>query len=51
MAIRRAIALYPDRQAWEAHQREAMSRDFGWERPAQAYLDVYAKALAAHRAA
>jgi starch synthase len=50
-AIRRAIALYPDREAWETHMREAMSRDFGWERPAQAYLDVYAKALAAHRAA
>lgn len=49
-AIRRALALFSDREAWEKHMREAMSRDFGWERSADRYLEIYSEALAFHRA-
>lgn len=49
-AIRRALALFPDRKAWEKHMREAMSRDFGWHRSADRYVQMYSEALAFHRA-
>jgi starch synthase len=49
-AIRRALALYQDRESWEDHMRKAMRRNFGWARSAIRYLDVYQKALARHRA-
>lgn len=49
-AIRRALALFPDREAWQKHVREAMGRDFGWHRSADRYLEVYTEALAFHRA-
>lgn len=49
-AIRRALALFPDRAAWKKHMVEAMSRDFGWHRSADRYLEVYSEALAFHRA-
>ncbi len=48
VALRRAFALYPDRTSWERHMREAMSRDFGWARSAQRYLDLYEAAVKAH---
>lgn len=48
VALRRAFTLYPDRSGWERHMREAMSRDFGWERSARRYLDLYDAALEAH---
>ncbi len=48
VALRRAFALYPSRASWESHMRDAMARDFGWERSAQRYLDLYASALEAH---
>lgn len=47
-AIRRALMLYPRREAWEEHMRVAMAKDFGWTGPASRYLDVYAKAIAHH---
>jgi starch synthase len=50
VAIRRATALFPDHEAWERHMVRAMHRDFGWERSACSYLDVYATALAIHAA-
>ncbi|MDH3270781.1 MAG: glycogen synthase [Gemmatimonadota bacterium] len=49
-AIRRALALFPDRGAWDKHVREAMGRDFGWRRSADRYLEIYSEALAFHRA-
>lgn len=49
-AMRRALALYPDRAAWEEHMREAMARDFGWATSADKYVDVYRRALAWHAA-
>lgn len=48
VALRRAFALYPDRAGWERHMREAMGRDFGWERSARRYLALYDAAVEAH---
>ena len=44
-AIQRALATYRD-EAWPMHQREAMSRDFGWMESALQYKAVYRQALA-----
>jgi starch synthase len=41
----RALDHYHDPEAWRNMQREAMSRDFGWERSEGRYRDVYRKAL------
>ena len=30
-----------DRPSWEAMARRAMAKDFGWQQPAQAYIEVY----------
>ncbi len=40
-AINRALALFRDPPAWRRVQRRGMARDFGWEGPARAYLDMY----------
>ncbi|HKJ01487.1 MAG TPA: glycogen/starch synthase [Longimicrobiales bacterium] len=48
VALHRAFATYRDRDAWAEHMREAMSRDFGWERSARTYLLLYEAALVAH---
>ncbi len=47
-AIGRALALFPDRRTWEKQMRIAMARDFGWERSAARYIEVYGEALAHH---
>jgi starch synthase len=44
--VRRAVALYHQPIAWRKIQLCAMRQDFSWERPAQAYVDLY-RALAA----
>lgn len=46
----RAIDHYNHPDVWQQMQREAMSRDFGWERSEQRYLDVYRRVLAFPRA-
>lgn len=48
VALRRAFRAYQDRPSWTRHMREAMGRDFGWERSARRYLDLYEAALEAH---
>jgi starch synthase len=40
-ALRRALALYPDRRAWMRLVRAGMSEDFSWERSAAAYEKLY----------
>jgi starch synthase len=42
----RALDQYHDPVGWRAMMREAMSRDFGWERSEFRYRDVYRRALA-----
>ena len=48
-AISRALARFADRNAWTGRMREGMSRDFGWERSADRYAAVYARAMAHSR--
>ena len=43
----RAVSTYWDRDRWSAMVREAMSRDFAWERSEERYLSVYRGVLAA----
>ncbi len=49
-AIHRALALYPDREAWTRHMRAAMAKDFGWAESAEKYVALYREALAHHQA-
>jgi starch synthase len=44
-AATRALDTYHDAEAWRGMMREAMSRDFGWERSESRYRDVYRRAL------
>ena len=44
-AMREAEALWSDRGAWTALQRRGMAREFGWDRAAAAYEELYAAAL------
>jgi starch synthase len=41
----RAASWYNNSEAWKRLQRRAMVRDFGWERSARRYLEVYATLL------
>jgi starch synthase len=41
----RAVDHYNHPAVYQAMQREAMSRDFGWERSAARYLDLYRRVL------
>lgn len=44
-AAMRAVDQYRDGDAWEEMMREAMARDFGWDRSAARYLSVYRRVL------
>ncbi len=44
-AVRRAIAAYRTKKTWNAVQRNAMLKDFSWEKSAAAYRDIYTKLL------
>lgn len=44
-AVRRAFALYRRKAEWKRFQKVAMTKDFGWEVAAKAYLDIYKKAV------
>ena len=43
----RAVDHYNDQPAWQSMMREAMSRDFGWERSAAKYSQVYRRVVGA----
>jgi starch synthase len=43
-AVDRALTAYPDRPAWRALMRSGMTRDFGWDRSARAYVELYGRA-------
>ena len=42
-AVRRALAGYEDREAWDGLIRRAMSLDFGWGPAAEQYIRLYEK--------
>ena len=39
--IRRALEAYKNPEVWDQLQHNAMSKELGWEKSAQAYLNVY----------
>ena len=43
-AISRALARFHDDNAWLPRMKTAMRRDFGWERSAERYAEVYRRA-------
>ena len=45
----RAIDHYQHQDTWQEMQREAMSRDFGWDRSELKYRDLYRRVLASPR--
>ena len=49
-AAMRAVDQYQEQPGWRAMIREAMSRDFGWERSAARYLQVYRRVVSAAHA-
>jgi starch synthase len=40
-AIKRAIDTYRNRGAWREVQRNGMAKDFGWDRAARQYAEIY----------
>jgi len=40
-AIDRALALWPDRNAWRHLMRNGMQQDFGWKESAKRYVELY----------
>jgi len=40
-SIRRALATYHDKKAWNRIQHNAMTRDFSWKKSAEDYLALY----------
>jgi starch synthase len=40
------LTLYRDRPAWERLIQRGMQADFSWTKSAQAYTDLYARAVA-----
>src|SRR6478672_12666241 len=44
-AAMRAVDQFRDGDAWDEMMREAMARDFGWDRSASRYLSVYRRVL------
>ena len=48
-AIDRALDAYADPVRWSEIQRQGMAADFSWQASAQQYVDLYRKAMHAHR--
>jgi starch synthase len=44
--LRRALAAFGARPAWQALQAAGMSRDFSWDRSAKEYVKIYDRAVA-----
>ncbi len=44
-AIDQALGTFKDREAWEQLVRNGMEKDFSWDRSAEAYVDVYRRAM------
>jgi starch synthase len=50
-AMRRALAAYRDRGAWERLMTRGMAADFSWDRSARAYVGVYEDLLRQRKSA
>ena len=42
-AVEGAVAAHRDRAHWTRLQKNGMAKDFGWDRAARAYADIYAR--------
>ncbi|HEY1768384.1 MAG TPA: glycogen synthase GlgA [Terracidiphilus sp.] len=42
--IDKALKVFQDKKAWHRLMRNGMVKDYGWEGPARAYVEVYAEA-------
>jgi starch synthase len=40
-AIRRALAVFEEKPAWQTLMRNAMAQDYSWARSAAEYVEVY----------
>ncbi len=49
-AVRRAVETFREPSVWKAMMLAAMEQDFSWRRSAEAYVDVFEKAVATRRA-
>ena len=49
-AMERALRAFGNKSRWVVIQQRAMERDFSWDASARAYVDLYQRALALHRA-
>ncbi|MDX1537801.1 glycogen synthase [Arsukibacterium sp.] len=49
-ALRQALALYQDKQKYQAVQQHAMAQSFGWEEATDHYLALYQQAIGAVQA-
>ena len=45
-AIKKAMAIYPDRARWEVIQKAGMSQDFSWTNSARQYAQLYQRVAA-----
>ena len=46
-AIRRGVEAYSDPSGWRGLQEAGMARDFGWDRSARRYLEIYKRIASA----
>lgn len=44
-AIDRALAVFPNKEAWQRMMRNGMAKNFSWTRPAREYAEVYAEVV------
>ena len=44
-AIKRGVSLYHDKASWRALRKNAMNSDFGWEKSAEKYINIYEELL------
>lgn len=47
-AVKRALDVYGNRDAWAALVKRCMEEDFSWEKSARAYIDLYNNAIEKH---
>ncbi|MGD9002035.1 MAG: glycogen synthase [Anaerolineae bacterium] len=47
-ALRRAFEIYRDKETWHALQTRGMESDFSWTASANAYIELYRKAIELH---
>jgi starch synthase len=48
-ALKRAVRVYHDQDAWTALQSRGMKTDFSWEASAREYVKMYRRARDLHR--